>query len=66
MTEPKPRYDAGAVKAVEIRAELRQIKSMVDHTYNLTISIPEDCKSQAQILLGWILDEVHILIEKEN
>ena len=50
------------VKAVEIRAELRQVKSMADHTINITLNIPEDCLPQAQTLMGWILDEVHVVM----
>lgn len=52
------------IKAVEIRAELRQVKSMVDHTVTITLNLPEECVPQAKILLGWIGDEVRVLMEK--
>jgi hypothetical protein len=42
------------VKAVEVRAELRQIKTMVDHTYNITLNLPEDCTEQVKVLLDWL------------
>ena len=63
MTEPRPSYNAGEIKAVEIRAEVRQIKSMVDHTFNVTLNIPEDCTEQAKVLLGWVGCEVKAVIE---
>jgi hypothetical protein len=62
MTESRADYHA-AVKAVEIRAELRQVKSMVDHTYNVTINVPEDCLPQVQQLMAWIGNEVKAVIE---
>lgn len=52
------------VSAVEIRAEVRQVKSMVDHTYNVTLNIPEDCIEQVKVLMGWIGEEVKAVIEK--
>ena len=52
------------IKAVEIRAEVRQIKSMVDGSYNLTLNIPEDCIDQVRELLGWIGLEVKAVIAK--
>lgn len=53
MTTKKP-----DIKAVEIRAELRQIKSMVDHSYNVTLNVPEDCIEQVKVMLGWLGDEL--------
>jgi hypothetical protein len=41
------------VKAVEIRAELRQIKTMADGTANITINVPEDCREQVKVMLDW-------------
>ena len=54
------------IKAVEIRAEVRQLKTMVDGTVNLTLNIPEDCLEQVKVLLGWIGNEVIALITGEN
>jgi hypothetical protein len=42
------------VKAVEIRAELRQIKTMADGTVNVVLNLPEDCKEQVKVMLDWL------------
>lgn len=41
------------VKAVEASAEVRQIKTMTDHSVNVTLNIPEPYKEQAKILMDW-------------
>ena len=72
-TRPRPRTNGNApavlesspkIQAVEIRAELRQIKTMVDSTVNLTLNLPEDCLEQAKILLGWQGEEIRVVIEQ--
>ena len=50
------------IKAVEIRAEVRQIKTMADGTVNLVLNLPEDCIEQVKILLDWLQLEVKVLI----
>jgi hypothetical protein len=35
------------VKAVEFVAEIRQVKTMADHTVNVTYNFPEYCTAQA-------------------
>jgi hypothetical protein len=50
------------VKAVEFRAELRQIKTMVDHSTNITLNIPEDCREQVKVMLDWLADEVGVVM----
>lgn len=62
MSEAKADYNAGEIRAVEIRAELRQVRTMADHTVNVILNLPEDCIEQAKVLLGWIGDEVRIVI----
>jgi hypothetical protein len=47
--------------AVEIRAELRQIKSMADHTYNVVLNVPEDCLEQVQVMMAWLGDEIGVV-----
>ena len=42
------------IRAVEIRAELRQVKTMADHTFNITLNIPEDCREQVKKMLDWL------------
>ena len=50
------------IRAVEIRAELRQIKTMADGTVNVTINLPEDCKEQVKVMLDWLQMEVKAVI----
>ena len=50
------------IKAVEIRAELRQIKTMADGTINVTLNLPEDCKPQVKVLLDWLGLEVKAIV----
>jgi hypothetical protein len=50
------------IKAVEIRAELRQIKTMADGTVNITLNLPEDCKPQVKVLLDWLGLEVKAIV----
>ena len=53
------------IRAVEVRAEIRQIKTMADGTVNLIVNIPEDCKEQVKVLLDWIGLEVKAVIANE-
>ena len=50
------------VKAVEVRAEVRQIKTMADGTVNVTLNLPEDCMNQVKVLLDWLGLEVKAVI----
>jgi len=51
------------IKAVEIDAELRQVKSMADGTFNVILNVPEYCLPQVQQLLEWLNDQVRVLVE---
>ena len=53
---------AEAIKAVEFEAELRQIKTMADNTFNLTLNIPEYCLPQVKEMMGWLANEVKVAI----
>lgn len=55
MTEPE-------VRAVEIRAELRQIKTMADGTVNVVLNLPEDCREQVKVMLDWLGLEVAVVV----
>lgn len=55
-----------AIKAVEIRAELRQVKSMVDGTFNIVLNIPEDCREQIKVMLDWLGLEVRAVVAVED
>jgi len=50
------------IKAVEVRAELRQIKTMADGTVNVVLNLPEDCKEQVKVLLDWLGFELRAVI----
>ena len=54
------------IKAVEIRAELRQIKTMADGTVNIVLNLPEDCREQVKIMLDWLDLELRALIENPD
>lgn len=61
-SEKSSENSAKGVKAVEIRAELRQIKTMADGTINITLNLPEDCKPQVKVMLDWLGLEVGAVI----
>jgi len=50
------------IRAVELRAELRQIKTMADGTANIVLNIPEDCREQVKVMLDWLGLEVKAVI----
>ena len=50
------------IRAVEVRAELRQIKTMVDGSVNVILKLPEDCREQTKVLLDWLNLEVKAVI----
>ena len=54
------------IKAVEIRAELRQIKTMADGTVNVVLNLPEDCKEQVKVMLDWLGYELRGVLEKPD
>jgi hypothetical protein len=54
------------IKAVEIRAEVRQIKTMADGTVNVILNLPEDCKEQCKVLLDWLGYEVTAVVAKHT
>jgi len=54
------------IKAVEFTAELRQIKTMADMTYSVTLILPEYALDQARVMLGWLKDEVKVVMVNET
>lgn len=52
--------------AVEVDAEIRQVKSMADGSINVTLNLPEYCIPQAKWLLDHLLDAVRVLIQYDN
>lgn len=51
------------VRAIEARAEVRQVRSMVDGSVNVMLNFPIDCIPQVKKLLDWLGMEVRILME---
>ena len=55
------------IRAVEIQAELRQIKTNPsDGTFTIVLNCPEYMLEQVKIMMGWIKDEVRCVIEDET
>ena len=54
------------VLAVEVSAELRQIKSMEDKSYNVLINVGEDQLERVQELMGWVKDQIRLVIVNET
>ena len=52
--------------AVEFEAEMRQVKSMADGTYNIVLNVPEYCLPQVQTMMGWLKELVHIVMANEE
>ena len=54
------------IKAVEFVAEIRQVKTMADHTVNVVLNLPEFCVSQAACFMqhqGDMIKGVSILVD---
>ena len=52
--------------AVEFEAEMRQVKSMADGTYNIVLNVPEYCLPQVQTMMGWLKGLVKIIMVNEE
>lgn len=57
---------ADPVKGVEVRAEVHAVRSLEDGTYNITFNFPEDCLEQVKVLMGWLKDEVRMVLVREG
>ena len=57
---------AEEIKAVEIEAELVQIKTMANGTVNVVLNLPEYCIPQAKVMMDWLKDMVKCVIELET
>lgn len=51
-------------KAVEIEAEVRQVKTMADGTVNITLNLPEYCMPMAQEIMGWVGEMVRAVVQR--
>ena len=54
------------VKAVEIHAELRQIKTMVDGSVNIILNLSEDCREQTKVMMDWHHLEIYGVLALER
>jgi len=52
--------------AVEFEAEMRQVKSMADGTYNVVLNVPEYCLPQVQTMMGWLKSLVRVVMGNEE
>ncbi len=52
--------------AVEFDAEMRQVKSMADGTYNIVLNVPEYCLPQVQAMMGWLKSLVRVVMAREQ
>ena len=52
--------------AVEFEAEMRQVKSMADGTYNIVLNVPEYCLPQVQTMMGWLKSLVRVVMAKTD
>ena len=50
------------IKAVEIEAELKQIKTRADGTVDIVLNLPEYCIPQAKVMMDWLKDLVKCVI----
>ena len=50
------------IKAVELYAELRQLKTMADGSVNVIINVPEDCREQVKVMFDWFHLMLHCVI----
>ena len=49
---------------IRFDAEVRQIKSMADRSFNLVLNIPEYNVEQAKEMMDWLLSQVAVAIVK--
>ena len=52
--------------AVELEAEVRQVKSMVDGSFNIVLNVPEYCLPQVQTMMGWLNGLVKVVMANEQ
>lgn len=50
------------IKAVEFVAEVRQVKTMADHTVNVTLNLPEYCGDQSAWFLKYHGSQVRCIV----
>lgn len=56
-------YSMSDIRAVELHAEVWQVKTMADGSVNLVLRLPEYCMPQAGELLQWHHELVRVIVE---
>jgi hypothetical protein len=51
------------IKAIELVAELRAIRTLSDGTFSVQLVLPEYMLDAVKVMMGWIKDEVHCILE---
>ena len=54
------------IKAVEIEAELRQIRTMTDGSVNIVLNCPEYVMPQVKVMLDWLQEMVRCVIQLDS
>ena len=62
----KDEGDLAEPVAVEFEAEMRQVKSMADGTYNIVLNVPEYCLPQVQTMMGWLKSLIRVIIAESD
>lgn len=52
------------VLGIEAEAEIRQVKTMADHSLNVILNFPEPYKEQAKKLIDWLGEMVRLAVVK--
>ena len=52
--------------AIEFDAEMRQVKSMADGTYNVVLNVPEYCLPQVKEMMGWLKSLVKVVMVNQD
>lgn len=51
--------------AIEFDAEMRQVKSMADGSFNVVLNVPEYCLPQVQAMMGWLNSLVRVVMAEQ-
>lgn len=55
---------AERVVAVEFEAVIQKVETMADNCSRIKLDLPEYCTEQGQVLFGWRLERVRVVIER--
>ena len=60
------RMSDDAIRAVEVRAELRQLKTKSDGSVDWIFNVPEFCIPQTKVVLDWLQCDLRLVVENDN